>query len=116
MKAHSILMSCRCAVLGIIYCLKTERNMRIHFVVAAVVIILSYLLGLSRSEFGLVVFAIGLVLTAEMFNSVVETVLDIVTEEYDPRIKVVKDVTAGAVLVAVITSAIIGVTVFFRFL
>jgi len=116
MKAHSIWMSFKYAVSGILHCLKTERNMKIHFAAAVVVMFLSYFLRLSRLEFGLVVFAIGLVLAAEMFNSIVETVLDIITEEYDPRIKVVKDVAAGAVLVAVITSVIIGVTVFCRFL
>jgi diacylglycerol kinase (ATP) len=116
MKSRNLFESFIHAVQGIIHCFKTERNIRIHFAVAIGVIIFSCFLGLSRLEIGLVIFAIGLVLISEMVNSIVETVLDIVKEEYDLRIKVVKDVTAGAVLVAVTLSVAIGLIVFLGYL
>lgn len=76
------------------------------------VIFFSFLLQISTLEWLIVIFCIGLVLTAEIFNSAIEVLTDIVSPESNPRAGLVKDMAAGAVLIAAITSAIIGLIIF----
>lgn len=76
------------------------------------VIFFSFLLQISNLEWLIVIFCIGLVLTAEIFNSAIEVLTDIVSPESNPRAGLVKDMAAGAVLIAAITSAIIGLIIF----
>jgi diacylglycerol kinase (ATP) len=104
----SLLQSFNHAFQGLVYAVRHQRNMRIHVVVAFLVLIGSVLLNVSRLELVAVFLAIAFVLVAEMINSAVEAVVDIVTDEFDPRAKLAKDMAAGAVLVAAINALVVA--------
>lgn len=113
MRKTSIIASFNYAVSGIILALKTEKHMRIHYATAISVILLSLFFDFSRTEFLLLLFAICLVIIAEMINTALERVVDLITEDYHPLARLVKDVSAGAVLIAAINSVIVGYLLFF---
>lgn len=112
MAARKFKDSFREAGAGIWYCVWSQRNMKIHLLAAIIVLITSWFLGLTPLEFALVIFAINLVLVAEMFNTAVEKTIDLYVKTYHPGARLAKHVAAGAVLVAAINSVIIGVIVF----
>lgn len=97
---------------GIWFAIKTQHNLWIHFLAILAVVIAGYLFKLNPVEWALVVFAIGLVLTAELFNTAVESLVDIISPDYSKKAGFIKDVAAGAVLIAAIVSAIIGCIIF----
>lgn len=113
MKRRSLIDSFNYAVSGIIIALKTEKNMRIHYLIAIGVILLSLFFDFSRTEFLLLLFSISLVVVAEMINTALERVVDLITNEYHPLARLVKDVAAGAVLIAAINSIVVGYLLFF---
>lgn len=86
--------------------------MKIHFVSAVVVIIAGFFTGLSISEWLVIILLIALVISTEMVNTAIETVVNLVSPEFHPLAKKAKDVAAGAVLVFAIASAIIGLLIF----
>jgi len=97
------------ALEGIIHTLKSERNMRIHFIVGFFVIIAGICFDLTSVEMMILLFATSFVLVAEMFNTAIEYLADAVSgDEYHPAIKVVKDITAGAVFVSAINAGLTG--------
>ena len=102
------------ALSGIIHAFKTEKNMKIHFVVALVVIIASILLHVTRFELIAVVISITLVMLAEMFNTAVEAIVDLITDEYHELARIAKNVAAGAVVLTAVNALIVGYLVFFR--
>jgi len=103
--------SFRCALRGFWYALQDERNMRIHVGTAVFVLLFSAWLGLTPLEWLLIVVAIALVFIGEMFNTVVELMIDLITAERSSLAKRAKDIAAGAVLVAALTAATIGLLV-----
>ena len=111
MRSRNIIESFRFAFCGLWYALRTQRNTRIHLAIAAVVIAMGLWLGLSYVEWALVTLTIGFVLVSEMLNTVAETLVDLISPGYHPLAKVVKDVTAGAVLLAAIISIGVGLLV-----
>lgn len=111
MHNHNLLDSFRHAGEGLRYALRTQRNTRIHLAVTAVVIVLGLWLGLSATEWAVLALTVGFVLVGEMLNTVAETLVDMVSPGYHPLAKVVKDVTAGAVLLAAIVSVVVGLLV-----
>jgi diacylglycerol kinase (ATP) len=111
-RRFTMLKSFNHAFQGLVYAVRYERNMRIHIAVALLVLIVSLFLNVSRLELVVVVVAIAFVLAAEMVNSAIEAVVDIITDEFDPRAKVAKDVAAGAVLVAAINALVVAYLVF----
>lgn len=113
MKSKSVIESFNYAVSGIIYALKRERNMKIHFTISIIVILLSLCFNFSRSELLLLFYAITLVLIAEMINTAIEATIDLITNEFHPLARVVKDIAAGAVLIAAINSLVVGYLLFF---
>ncbi len=88
------------AASGLLRAARTQRNVRLHLLSAVAAVVLALYLRLERAEFVLVALAIGLVLVAELLNSAVEGVVDLVVEHEHPAAKAAKDVAAGAVLVA----------------
>jgi len=98
---------------GIIYCFRTQRNLRIHLYMAVIVLFLSLWLHITKEEMLLLFFAIALVLITEMINTGLEVTIDLITDKYHPLAAVAKDVAAGGVLVAAITALITGYIVFF---
>ncbi|MGH2645356.1 MAG: diacylglycerol kinase family protein, partial [Chitinophagaceae bacterium] len=90
----------------------TEHNVWIHSVAAILAVILGFLLKISALEWVGVLFAIGLVLAAEALNTCIEKIMDRLLPDQDETVKYVKDLAAGAVLMAAIVAAIIGVIIF----
>jgi diacylglycerol kinase (ATP) len=114
MKPKNWLESLNCAIEGILYVAKHERHMRYHFAIAVIVLLVSLFLNLSTFEFVLLAVSITFVLFAEVINTAFETITDIITAEYNPMIKAVKDMAAGGVLIASIGAAIMGYWVLSR--
>jgi diacylglycerol kinase (ATP) len=111
-KAPSIFESFNYAFEGIIHVLRTQRNMRIHFVIAAVVLVVAFAAGVTKFELIALLLAIAFVLIAEMVNTAVEHAIDVATTSFDPMAKLAKDIAAGAVLIATATAVAIGYVVF----
>ncbi len=97
---------------GIVHVLRTQRNMRIHFAVAAVVLVLALWVGVPKIELIALLISITFVLTAEMVNTAIEGAIDVSTTSFDPLAKLAKDVAAGAVLIATINALAVGYLVF----
>lgn len=93
--------------------LKSERNIRIHFFVAILVLITAYCLNFSITKFCILLLTIAAVISAEMFNSAIEFSLDaIFHNKYSRMVGMAKDIAAGAVMVVTITAVMIGVLLF----
>jgi diacylglycerol kinase (ATP) len=93
---------------GLIYAVRTQRNMRIHVIIAVLVLVASLLVGVSKLELAVLVLVILLVFITEMFNTALEFAVDLVTKEYHPLAKLAKDVSAGAVLVSSVGAVLVG--------
>jgi len=100
------------ALQGIKQFFSRNRNGKIQIAFGATAIILGFTVSLTPFQWLLVLFCIGLVISLEMINSAIERFCDLVTTDFHPGIKVIKDVAAGAVLVASITSLVIGLIIF----
>lgn len=111
-KKHRFIYSFYYALSGIITAVKAERNLKIHLTLSGVVIILGFSLSITLIEWLVILIMVGGMLTAEMMNSAIERVVDLVTEDYHPLAKQAKDIAAGAVLFFAITSVLIGVLIF----
>ena len=111
-RAPSLLDSFNYAFEGIIHVLRTQRNLRIHFLAAVCVFAGAVAVGVSRLQLIALVLAIAFVLVAEMLNTAIEGVIDVSTTSFDPNAKLAKDIAAGAVLIASITAIAVGFLVF----
>ena len=111
MRSRNIFESFRFAFSGLWYALRTQRNTRIHLTITAAVVVLGLFLELSYVQWAMVTLTIGFVLVSEMLNTVAETLVDLISPGYHPLAKIVKDVTAGAVLLAAIVSIVVGLLV-----
>jgi diacylglycerol kinase (ATP) len=106
------LRSFRFAWDGIASFFQREHNAWLHFMATIAVFTTAVLTGVTKTESLALIFAIGLVWISEMFNTCIERVMDFVTEQKHPEIKFIKDLAAGAVLIASITALIIAAVVF----
>lgn len=97
---------------GIVSAYKDEQNLRIHTMVAILVLIMGFILKLSRIEFIICLVLIGLVLMAEFINTAIENLVDLVTLEKNPYAKIAKDTAAAGVLVFAIISSMVGLIIF----
>ena len=109
---RSLWGSLRCAARGFGYCVRGERNIRIHITAALLVLWLSGYYEFSTGKYAALIFAIGSVITTEMLNTAVEVLVDLHTSSYHALARVAKDVAAGAVLVAAVASGCVGVVLF----
>lgn len=100
------------AIEGILYTLKTQPNMRIHFGVGILAIAFGFVFKIERSEWLALVIVIGFVFILEIINTAIETLVDLYTEEYHHLAKVAKDTAAGAVMIAAIMSVCVGLIIF----
>lgn len=89
-----------------------EHNARIHLVATIAVIILSYACHLTRTEAAIITIVTGMVWVAELLNTSIEHLANLVTREPHPEIKIIKDLAAGAVLIAAITAVIVALFIF----
>jgi diacylglycerol kinase (ATP) len=111
-EAAGLVTSFNYAFEGIIYVVRTQRNMRVHFVVALSVLPLGVVLGVTRFELLALLLSVSFVLIAEMFNTALEKAIDVATNSFDPLARTAKDVAAGAVLVAAVNATFVGYLVF----
>ncbi len=98
---------------GIRIVLKSERNIRIHFMAATLILLLGFVLGLSVVKLCILLFAISMVVVTEMLNSAIEFSLDAVFHNrYSTLVGMAKDISAGAVMFATFIAIVIGVMIF----
>jgi len=116
MERHKLVESFKCAIEGVLYVLKTQRNMRVHFCAAAIIIVAALILNISRLELLLLCIAIFFVLLAEMLNTATELTIDLISETYHPLARLVKDIGAGAVMISSINAIVIGYLVFAHYI
>lgn len=108
----SLLKSFQVAFRGIFVLFRTERNFRIHTAIAILALAACQILGAEKGEWLIVLLLIGTVMGLEALNSCIERICDLISPQYNEKIKIIKDVAAGAVLVAAIVSVIAGCIIF----
>ena len=111
-KTKKLINSFKYAFTGIKTSFKTEQNMKIHILIMILVILAGIILKIDALDWIILIIMISLVISAELFNTTIETVVDMITKEKNEKAKIAKDVAAGAVLVLAIGSAIIGLIIF----
>ena len=109
---HHHIIGLRDALRGIALTFRSERNFRIHSLAAACVLLLGLILNINSGQWLAIALCIGLVMAAELFNTAIERLADILCPEYDPAIGIVKDIAAGAVLVAAAIALAVGTIIF----
>lgn len=113
LKVRTLIESFNYAFEGIVYALKTQRNMRIHFVATGVVLFFSLYFKLEKVEILILFITIAFVIITEMINTAVEAVVDLITPGMHPLAAIAKNVAAGGVLVASVVAVIVGYLIFF---
>ena len=112
-KTNNFNSSFKNARKGMRLVLKSERNIRIHMIVAVIVLVLAFLFGFKPLEMCILLLTIGLVIISEMLNTAIEFALDaIFRNKYSVMVGMAKDISAGAVMVASVISVVIGVILF----
>jgi len=111
-RSPNLLASFNFAFEGVIHVLRTQRNMRIHFLVAVAVLLVALLVDIEKLELIALLLSISFVLIAEMINTAVEAAIDVATTAFDPMAKLAKDIAAGAVLIATVNAVAVGYLVF----
>ncbi len=112
MQLQGFVGSFNAAVEGFIYVLRTERNMRAHFLIALFFLLLGIYLNFSAVEVMILAITITLVLIVEMINTAIELTIDMIKTEIHPAARIIKDVSAGAVLLSSINATIVGYILF----
>jgi len=114
MAQQKIIESLNSATEGFIYVLKTQRNMRLHFLIATLVLVTGIYFNLPKTELLLLLAVITLVLVLEMVNTAIELVTDLIKNIYHPLARIIKDITAGAVFLAALNAVVVGYVIFSR--
>jgi diacylglycerol kinase (ATP) len=112
MRSKRPIDSVHFALQGVLQGVRAQRHLRFHFVAALLALLAGALMGLSRAELLVLLFAITLVIIAELFNTAIEAVVDLITTAYHPLAKHAKDVAAGAVLIAALNAVVVGLLLF----
>jgi diacylglycerol kinase (ATP) len=115
MPVRAWIRSANNAIEGILHAARGQRHLRYHFYAAALVLIFSYAVGATKAEFLIISLAVIAVLMAEMLNTSVEAIVDMLSPERCERARAAKDIAAGAVLITALGSAIIGYVVLFPY-
>ena len=101
---------------GIRNCVGKEQNLNFHLIAAIVVTLAGFFFNITCIEWIIVIACIGIVISAELFNSAIEKLVDLVSPQEHPVAGQVKDIAAGAVLVCALAAAIIGLIIFLPYL
>lgn len=112
MKNKKLINSFKFAFKGIGSCIRSERNMKIHFTIMILVVLLGIILNISMWEWITCFILFGLVISLEMVNTAIEIVVDLVSPMFNELAGRAKDIAAGAVLVNAIVAFIIGLIIF----
>lgn len=107
----SLQRSFQCAAEGLLHAFTTQRNFRVHLAISAGVILLGAWLRLPVQSWGMLALTMGAVLITEIFNTAAEVLVDLVSPTYHPLAKQVKDLAAGAVLLAAMMAVVVGLLV-----
>jgi undecaprenol kinase len=102
------------SVIGLQEIFKTQRNARIILSAAIIIIIVGLILQVTLVEMAILVLTIGLVFVSEVFNTMTEEILNIVSPHFNHKARIVKDVAAGAVLVSCLISVVVGALIFLK--
>lgn len=113
-KVRSLARSFKYAGRGVAYCVKNERNMRIHLVTACYVLVFSVFYNFTQTQFILLLLTIGIVLFAEAVNTAIEALVNLETQCYDCLARIAKDVAAGAVLICAVFALAVGIILFIK--
>jgi len=113
MRIKKLIDSFNYAIEGIINSIQTQKNMRIHLVIAIIVLSASLFFDLSKSELLILFISITLVLVLEMINTAIEAVIDMLVDYYHPLARIAKNTAAGAVLIGALNSVLVGYFLFF---
>jgi len=97
---------------GVWHAVSTQRNMRVHLAAAIAAVIVGAVLGIGATQWACLALAIGLVLVAEMFNTVIEAIIDLQMPNVHPLARVAKDGAAGAVLIASVAAVGVAIAIF----
>lgn len=97
---------------GIVLGFRTQRNLQVHAAMAILAICMGFWLKVSLTEWCFIAFAIGLVISAELFNTAIEHLVDLVSPEWNEKAGKIKDIAAGAVLVCAIAALTVGLIIF----
>jgi diacylglycerol kinase (ATP) len=116
MPLRKWIKSANFAIEGILHAAKTQKHLRYHFYAAALALTASYMLGVTKYEFLFISLAVMAVLVAEMLNTAVEAVVDLLSPEHSDRARQAKDIAAGAVLITAFVSAVIGYIILFPYI
>lgn len=108
----NILRSFLFAFNGLYHCFKSETNFKLHAVFGGVAVVMGFAFGISFPEWTMILLCIAIVMSFELFNSVIEKICDHIEPAYHPAIKIIKDMAAAGVLIAAIATAIIGAMIF----
>lgn len=109
----NLIRSFRYAFRGMAYCIKNERNMRIHIAAVVLLSYFAYFFRLERGEYLVLVLCFGIVISAEAFNTAIEALVNLESPSYHRYARIAKDVAAGAVAISAIAAAVAGVVMFF---
>lgn len=112
MKQQNLAESFNSAINGFIHVFKTQRNMRLHFLMGLFALLLGVFLNFTSTEFIILCITIAFVLFSEMFNTAFEDIVDLVHKDFHPLAKTIKDVMAGAVLLSALVALIVGYILF----
>jgi diacylglycerol kinase (ATP) len=102
------------AINGILHAAKTQRHMRYHMYASMLVLIFSLIIGVRGADFLFIVILAIMVIAAEMLNTAIEDIVNILFKDYDQRAKAIKDIAAGAVLIASFGAAVVGYVILFN--
>ncbi|NOX56813.1 MAG: diacylglycerol kinase family protein [Planctomycetes bacterium] len=108
----SLGQSFRCAFAGLTFVFRTQRNARVHVLAGATAIVLGICVGLSRLEWAVLTLLIAAVFSAEIINTAIELLVDLVSPEYHEVARVAKDAAAAAVLCLALASGVIALLFF----
>ena len=112
MKVKKTLESFNNAITGIIDTVRTERNMKIHLIVALGILVISFFFDITKYEFLILAVTITMVIAAELINTAIEATIDMTTNYYHPLAKIAKNAAAGAVLITAINALLVGYIIF----
>ncbi len=109
---NKLINSFKYAIRGIKSAIKSEQNLKIHFIIMEIVILMALLLNISPFEWLIILICFMSVISSELFNTALEKCVDLASPKFNELAKLAKDISAGAVLVTAFFSAIIGLIIF----
>ena len=109
---NKLINSFKYAIRGIKSALKSEQNMKVHFIIMELVILMAIILNISTFEWLIILICFMSVISSELFNTAMEKCVDLASPKFNELAKLAKDISAGAVLITAFFSALIGLIIF----